>query len=120
MEDVRTLLGGQGAEIFDNEMTARVLSLATHQEIIGCLFTETAVYLRAKDERCRIMMSPFAVFLKDDGRNYLKPDISVVCDKERLDEEGCHGAPDWVIEVVSPASKALDYGKSWEPTLTQA
>lgn len=111
VEDVLTLPEGQNAELFDGEMAARAFPTATHQGIIGCLFTEIAVYLRAKEERCRIMMSPFAVFLKDDGRNYLEPDITVVCDEGRLDEEGCHGAPDWVIEVVSPTSRALDYGK---------
>ena len=102
---------GQRSELFDGEMTARAFPTATHQGIIGCLFTEIAVYLRAKEEHGRIMMSPFAVFLKDDGMNYLEPDITVVCDERRLDEEGCHGAPDWVIEVVSPSSRALDYGK---------
>ena len=108
MEVVRE---GQNAELFDGGMATRAVPTATHQGIISCLFTEIAVYLRAKEERSRIMMSPFAVFLKDDGRNYLEPDITVVCDEEKLDEEGCHGAPDWVIEVVSPASRALDYGK---------
>ena len=111
VEDVLALPEGQRAELFDGEIAARAFPTATHQGIIGCLFTEIAVYLRAKDEHCRIMTSPFAVFLKDDGRNYLEPDITVVCDEGRLDEEGCHGAPDWVIEVVSPTSRALDYGK---------
>lgn len=111
VEDVMALPEGQNAELFDGEMAARAFPTATHQGIIGCLFTEIAVYLRAKEEHCRIMMSPFAVFLKDDGRNYLEPDITVVCDERRLDEEGCHGAPDWVIEVVAPTSRALDYGK---------
>ena len=111
VEDVLALPEGQRSELFDGEMAARAFPTATHQGIIGCLFTEIAVYLRAKEEHCRIMMSPFAVFLKNDGRNYLEPDITVVCDEGKLDEEGCHGAPDWVIEVVSPSSRALDYGK---------
>lgn len=111
VEAVLALPEGQNAELYDGERETRAFPTATHQGIIGCLFTEIAVYLRAKEEHCRIMMSPFAVFLKDDGRNYLEPDITVVCDERRLDEEGCHGAPDWVIEVVSPTSRALDYGK---------
>ena len=111
VEDVLALPEVQRAELFDGEMAAKAFPTATHQGIISCLFTEIAVYLKAKEAHCRIMMSPFAVFLKDDGRNYLAPDITVVCDGEKLDEEGCHGAPDWVIEVVSPTSRALDYGK---------
>jgi Uma2 family endonuclease len=33
----------------------------------------------------------------------------VICDTSKLDEKGCHGAPDWIIEVVSPSSKRMDY-----------
>ena len=40
---------------------------------------------------------------------YLEPDISLICDKSKLDEKGCHGAPDWIIETVSPSSKRMDY-----------
>ena len=44
-----------------------------------------------------------------DNKRYLEPDIFVVCDQDKLDEKGCHGAPDWVIEVVSPGSREMDY-----------
>ena len=40
---------------------------------------------------------------------YLEPDISLICDKSKMDEKGCHGAPDWIIETVSPSSKRMDY-----------
>ena len=53
--------------------------------------------------------SPFAVFLNEDDVNYVEPDISVICDKNKLDDQGCHGAPDWIIEIVSPGSKSMDY-----------
>jgi len=111
VEEVYSLPEGQRAELFDGKMMMRGFPTATHQSIIGCLFTEIAVYLRAREENCKVIASPFAVFLKDDGRNYLEPDIAVVCDEGKLDDEGCHGAPDWVIEVVSPASRGIDYGK---------
>ena len=54
--------------------------------------------------------APFAVFLNKDIHNYLEPDISVICDKEKLDEKGYHGAPDWVIEITSPSDPQRDYG----------
>ena len=41
----------------------------------------------------------------------MEPDISVICDPEKIGEKGCHGAPDWVIEIVSPSSKSIDYGR---------
>ena len=53
--------------------------------------------------------SNFAVFPKKDNRNYVEPDVTVVCDREKIDERGCNGAPEWVIEVVSPSSVKMDY-----------
>ena len=51
----------------------------------------------------------FAVFLNEDDKNYVEPDISVICNPDKLDDKGCNGAPDWVIEIVSPSSQRMDY-----------
>lgn len=64
---------------------------------------------RENGAKCRVLPAPFGVFIKKDDRNYFEPDISVVCDREKLDQEGCHGAPDWLIEIVSPSSRKMDY-----------
>ena len=48
-------------------------------------------------------------FLNEDDTNYLEPDISITCDSSKLDDKGCHGAPDWIIEIVSPGNKPMDY-----------
>ena len=53
--------------------------------------------------------APFAVFLFADDTKYLEPDISVICNKDKLDDHGCNGAPDWIIEIVSPSSRPMDY-----------
>ena len=45
----------------------------------------------------------------EDNRNYVEPDISIICDKSKLTEKGCLGAPDWIIEIVSPGSRQMDY-----------
>ncbi len=57
-----------------------------------------------------MFLAPFAVFLNEDDYNYVEPDISVICDGSRLNEKGCNGAPDWVIEVTSPSNPQTDYG----------
>lgn len=49
------------------------------------------------------------VFFNQDDRNYVEPDISVICDPSKLNDRGCFGAPDWIIEVVSPGSQRIDY-----------
>ena len=58
--------------------------------------------------------APFAVFLKtddnsEDYENYVEPDISVICDSSKLNDKGCKGAPDWIVEIVSPSSRSMDY-----------
>ena len=45
-----------------------------------------------------------------DDKTYVEPDISVICDKSKLDDRGCVGAPDWIIEIASPSTKRTDYG----------
>ena len=53
--------------------------------------------------------APFAVFLNADDKTYVEPDISIICNKDKLSDRGCEGAPDFIIEVVSPSSQQMDY-----------
>lgn len=66
-------------------------------------------YIDSKQGSCEVFPSPFAVFLNADNEIYLEPDISVICDKSKITDEGCKGAPDWVIEIVSQSSKRMDH-----------
>ena len=54
-------------------------------------------------------ISPFAVFWNENDKNYVEPDVSVICDPSKLNNRGCTGAPDWIIEIVSPGSRKMDY-----------
>lgn len=74
------------------------------------VFMKSAGYndIRSGGE-CYVFPAPFAVFLSENDKNYVEPDISVICDKNKITEKGCNGAPDWVIEIVSPGSKSMDY-----------
>jgi Uma2 family endonuclease len=86
-----------------------------HQEIIGELFFQVRSYLSGKN--CRAYVAPFDVVLIDENndsessRNVVQPDITIVCDKDKLDDKGCKGSPDMVIEVVSPSTASQDYVK---------
>ncbi len=84
-----------------------------HQEISGELFRQFANHL--KGNSCNVYDAPFDVrFIANPNAsdNYIdtvvQPDILVVCDKTRLDERGCNGAPDLVIEVTSPSTAKMD------------
>ena len=109
VEDIEALPEGVRAELFDGEMIMMASPTTTHQEIVGWLHLEIATYIRGKKGKCKVFFAPFAVYIKKDRFNYYEPDLVVICEDERLDDKGCHGAPDWVVEVVSPSSRKLDY-----------
>ena len=73
------------------------------------LYQAIANYIADKRGSCEVYSAPFAVFLNQDDFNYVEPDISVICNPDKLDDKGCNGAPDWVIEIVSPSSRRMDY-----------
>lgn len=84
-----------------------------HQRISGGLFGQLWNYLDGKN--CEVYAAPFAVRLfeqdgdkTEDVNTVVEPDISVVCDHKKLDKNGCKGAPDMVIEILSPSSRRHD------------
>ena len=80
-----------------------------HQELVGELYRVISNYIHSKNGSCKPYIAPFAVFLNADDKNYVEPDISVICDADKLTEYVCNGAPDWIIEIVSPSSQRMDY-----------
>lgn len=60
-------------------------------------------YFQKKKGECEVFPVPFAVFLNKDNKDYVEPDISVICSKDKITEKGCDGAPDWVIEMYHQA-----------------
>lgn len=75
----------------------------------GKLNQKIANYIDSSGGDCKVIPAPFAVFLNEDNTNYVEPDISVICDKDKLDNRGCNGAPDWIIEIASPSNQHMDY-----------
>ena len=109
IEDIYSLPEGQRAELIDGQIYMMAPPSRKHQEIIFSLSRKIADYIDSRKGSCRVYLAPFAVFLNEDDRNYVEPDISVICDPNKLTEKGCNGAPDWVIEVVSAGSQRMDY-----------
>ena len=107
--DIEALPEGERAELINGELFRMDAPMRQHQEILLELAIEIRTYIRRNRGTCKIYVAPFGVRIKKDKRNYVEPDISVVYDKDKLDEKGCQGAPDWIIEIVSPSSKTMDY-----------
>lgn len=99
-------------EIIDGIAYAMNAPFRVHQEVSGELFLQFANYLKGKP--CKVYAAPFDVRLPDRSKldskifNVVQPDITIVCDKSKLDDRGCIGAPDLVIEILSPSSLSYD------------
>ena len=109
VEDIYALPDGERAELIDGRIYYMAPPSTNHQRLVHFFDREIGNYIQAQNGECEVFPAPFAVFLNENGKNYVEPDISVICDKNKLTEKGCNGAPDWVVEVVSPGSKAMDY-----------
>ncbi|MBI3218394.1 MAG: Uma2 family endonuclease [Bacteroidetes bacterium] len=91
-----------------------------HQQVAGQLFIRIGTYLAGK--KCKAFIAPFDVRLPvsskkkadKDITTVVQPDICVVCDPSKIDARGCLGAPDWIIEVLSPRTSAKDLSIKFE------
>lgn len=111
IDDIYALPDGKRAELIDGQIYMMAPPNRKHQTIARELFSSINFYIKSKGGSCEPFFAPFAVFLNKDDTNYVEPDISVICDKSKLTEKGCYGAPDWIIEIVSPSSRTMDYYK---------
>ncbi len=110
IDDIYALPEGQRAELIDGQIYNMAPPNTRHQMLVSGLTITIGNYIRSKAGNCKIFPAPFAVFLNKDDRNYVEPDISVICDRDKLNDKGCNGAPDWIIEIVSPSTERVDYG----------
>ena len=106
---------GERYELIRGTAYAMAAPDSYHQLISGELFKQIAVYLTGKP--CKVIPAPYDVRLFYAGDDYddtvIQPDISIVCDKEKRGPEGCRGAPDMVVEILSPSNTAEEMGRKF-------
>ena len=107
--DIEALPEGERAELIDGEMFRMEAPTTIHQMLQMAISAKIWNYIAENKGSCRVLPAPYGVYIKKGRKNYVEPDISVICDRNKLDEKGCQGAPDWIIEIVSPSSKKMDY-----------
>jgi len=89
-----------------------------HQEILMNLSRLVANFLVGKS--CKVYPAPFDVILpfnlkdKNKARSVVQPDISVVCNLSKIEDTGCVGAPDWVIEILSDSTSKTDLNDKYD------
>jgi Uma2 family endonuclease len=99
-------------ELIHGEAYAMTAPLRMHQEMVLELAWQIKNYLQ--DKPCKPYIAPFDVRLPqadeadDKIDTVVQPDIAVICDVNKLDDKGCRGAPDWIIEVLSPSTSFKD------------
>lgn len=109
IEDYWNIPDDTRAELIDGQFYSQAAPSLIHQQILSDLFIKIGHYIKSNNGKCRIFPAPFAVQLKEDENTIVEPDISIICDPNKLNSKGCIGAPDWIIEIVSPSNSSHDY-----------
>ena len=112
-DDFYNLPEGTHAELIDGILYYAPYGQAAptrhHQGLVMELSYVINSYIKSKNGDCHVYPAPFDVRLGKNDDSVVEPDISVICDPSKLTDKGCTGAPDWIIEVVSPGNSAYDY-----------
>jgi Uma2 family endonuclease len=106
--------GGERWELIDGEAYNMTPAPSrAHQKLLGSLFTTFHNYL--EDKSCEVYVAPFDVRLPENDQSEMEittvvqPDLTVICDPAKLDDKGCLGRPDLIVEFISPSTAAHDY-----------
>lgn len=109
LEQYENLPEEKRVEVFDGIVYDMAGPSQIHQSISMQLSTVINNYILQKNGSCSIFSAPFDVKLCDKPLTIVQPDIMVICDKNKLDGKRCNGAPDFIIEIVSPRNPTDDY-----------
>ena len=109
LEQYEALPEERRAEVFDGILYDMASPSQIHQSVSMQLSTVINNYILRRKGSWSIFSAPFDVKLSDKPLTIVQPDIMVICDKNKLDGKRCNGAPDFIIEIVSPGNPADDY-----------
>ena len=84
IDDIYALPDGKRAELLDGRIYDMAPPSPLHQELVAVLTTSLQNYIAKKHGNCKVYPAPFAVFIKEDDSNYVEPDISLVCDHNKI------------------------------------
>jgi len=104
------LAEGERYEIIYGKAYAMSTPYTRHQEVLRELMMQFYPYLQGKSSKMYLGPLPVRLFYKEDESDdtVVQPDIMVICDKKKIGPEGCRGAPDLVIEILSPLNSAIE------------
>ncbi len=109
MEDIEKLEEGVRAELINGELYLLASPSRIHQYLLTRIMFQILSHIEKNNGKCHVYPAPFDVKLFGDDTTIVQPDISVICDIEKLTDSGCSGAPDWIIEIISESNFKHDY-----------
>lgn len=110
LDDVKQLCAGVRVEIIDGKLHTMNTPNRMHQFLSMNISARIFNHIDKNNGKCHIYTAPLGVRLFSDDKTWVEPDILVVCKrKEILTEQGCDGAPDLIVEIVSPNNYFHDY-----------
>lgn len=96
-------------ELMDGVIYSQAAPAFIHQHIISVVHFALQSFIAANGGKCIVLESPIGVQFEHDDKDYLEPDLVVICDPSKIKTNGIIGAPDFVLEVTSPSTKRQDY-----------
>lgn len=109
IEDIEKLEEGVRAELIKNKLYLMSSPSRIHQFILTEMLFQIKTHINNNHGKCHVYPAPFDVKLFDNDMAVVQPDITVICDTDKLTDRGCSGAPDWIIEIVSESNFKHDY-----------
>ena len=109
LEQYEALPENKRVEVFDGVVYDMASPSQIHQAVSMELSNIIYNYIKGKKGSCQLFSAPFDVKLSDHPLTIVQPDIMVICGKDKLDGKRCNGAPDFIIEIVSPSNPSDDY-----------
>ena len=109
VEDFYNMPDDVKAELINGQIYYMATPSSLHQTISSELHLIIGNYIKGKGGKCRIFTAPFSVQLNKNEDTVIEPDVSIICDRNKITNRGCVGAPDWIIEIVSPSNSRHDY-----------
>ncbi len=111
IEDYYALPEEQRVELIDGYFYDMAAPTFLHQRIGGEVYRQIANFIMERGGSCIPLISPVDIQLDCDERTMVQPDVAVLCRKDKAKVWGVYGAPDFILEVISPSTRRKDYTK---------
>lgn len=109
IEDYRKLPDEKRVELIDGCFYDMASPAFSHQIIAGEIYRQIANFILEKGGTCIPFIAPVDIQLDCDERTMVQPDVGILCQRDKMKDWGIYGAPDFLLEVISPSTKRKDY-----------